>query len=67
MGNVGPLKHSCKDCDRWYGSEDDEYGPCQYKHLRKEKKYITYGYHECDEPEELERRRKLWEERRSKQ
>ncbi len=60
-----PRKHLCKDCDKWYGQEDDEYGPCMYKHHRKEKKYVTYGYHECDEVEELERRVKLWESRAS--
>ncbi len=60
-----PRKHLCKDCDRWYGQEDDEYGPCMYKHHRKDKKYITYGYHECDEIEELERRVKLWQSRAS--
>ena len=59
MGHVTALQkalphpHLCKDCDKWYGQEDDEYGPCSYKHLRKEKKYITYGYHACDEEEEL--------------
>ncbi len=36
-----------------------------YKHHRKDKKYITYGYHECDEIEELERRVKLWQSRAS--
>jgi len=55
----------CKDCDKWYGQEDDEYGPCMFKHLRKEKRYVTHGYHACDETEELERQVKLWEERRS--
>ncbi len=56
-----PRKHLCKDCDKWYGQEDDEYGPCMYKHHRKDKKYVTYGYHECDEVEELERRVRLWQ------
>ncbi len=60
-----PRKHLCKDCDKWYGQEDDEYGPCMYKHHRKDTKYVTYGYHECDEVEELERRVKLWENRAS--
>ncbi|HYY47693.1 MAG TPA: hypothetical protein VFA17_03325 [Thermoplasmata archaeon] len=36
-----------------------------YKNFRKEKRYVTYGYHECDEVEELERRVKMWRERRS--
>jgi hypothetical protein len=71
LGNVTelqaqlPKKHLCKDCDKWYGQEDDEYGPCMYKHARKEKRYVTYGYHECDEVEELEQRVKLWRERKS--
>ena len=60
-----PQRHLCKDCDKWYGQEDDEYGPCMYKHLRKDKRYVTYGYHECDEPEELERRVNLWKARAS--
>ncbi len=60
-----PRKHVCKDCDKWYGQEDDEYGPCMYKHHRNDKKYVTYGYHECDEAEELERRVKLWQSRGS--
>jgi hypothetical protein len=58
-------RHLCKDCDKWYGQEDDEYGPCMYKNHRKDRKYVTYGYHECDEIEELERRVKLWESRGS--
>ena len=60
-----PQKHLCKDCDRWYGQEDDEYGPCMYKNLRKERKYVTYGHHECDELEELERQAARWREQRS--
>ncbi|OGS48908.1 MAG: hypothetical protein A3K68_07210 [Euryarchaeota archaeon RBG_16_68_13] len=60
-----PRIHTCKDCDKWYGQEDDEYGPCMYKHLRKEKRYVTYGYHECDEADELERRRAAWQEQTS--
>ncbi len=60
-----PNRHQCKDCDRWYGQEDDEYGPCMYKHARKEKRYVTYGYHDCDEREELEARVARWRERRS--
>ena len=71
MGDVAelqgqlPHKHVCKDCDKWYGQEDDEYGPCMYKHARKEKRYVTYGHHECDEAEELERRVRMWREQRS--
>ena len=66
MGDVAelqqalPRRHLCKDCDKWYGQEDDEYGPCSYKNLRKEKKYVTYGYHECDEEEELRQRVERW-------
>ena len=60
-----PRIHTCKDCDKWYGQEDDEYGPCMYKHLRKEKRYVTYGHHECDEADELERRRAAWQEQTS--
>ena len=60
-----PQKHLCKDCDKWYGQEDDEYGPCMYKHHRRDKKYVTYGFHECDEVEELEQRVKLWQSRAS--
>lgn len=36
-----------------------------YKHHRKDQKYVTYGYHECDEVEELARRVTLWESRGS--
>jgi len=36
-----------------------------YKHARKEKRYITYGYHDCDEVEELKRRVELWQKRKS--
>ena len=60
-----PVRHQCKDCDKWYGQEDDEYGPCMYKHARKEKRYVTYGYHDCDEVEELQRRVELWRARKS--
>ena len=60
-----PQKHLCKDCDKWYGQEDDEYGPCMYKNRRREKKYVTYGEHECDESEELERRVAQWQDQGS--
>ena len=60
-----PRRHLCKDCDKWYGQEDDEYGPCSYKNLRKEKNYVTYGYHECDEAEELRLRVERWQKSRS--
>ena len=43
----------CKDCPRWYGAEDEELGPCSIKHARGDKKYLTQGYHECDEPEQI--------------
>jgi len=60
-----PRMHLCKDCDKWYGQEDDEYGPCMYKNRRREAKYVTYGFHECDEPEELERRVARWRDQGS--
>ena len=66
MGDVKALQKAlpqpllCKDCDKWYGQEDDEYGACAYKNLRKEKKYVTYGYHECDEEDELRQRVERW-------
>jgi len=65
LQNQLPSRHVCKDCDKWYGQEDDEYGPCMYKHRRKDTRYVTYGYHECDEPEELEERVRLWKARGS--
>ncbi len=46
----------CKDCDKWYGAEDDEYGPCLCKHARNDEKFVTHGSHDCDEREELEGR-----------
>ncbi len=48
--------HHCRDCDKWYGSEDEEFGPCMYKHLRGDERFVTRGDHECDEPEELKAR-----------
>lgn len=48
--------HQCKDCDKWYGAEDDEYGPCLYKHARGDAKFVTLGGHLCDEPDELSAR-----------
>jgi len=41
----------CKDCKYWYGAEDEEIGPCQIKHIRGDKAYLTHGMHECDENE----------------
>ena len=41
----------CKSCEKWYGGEDDGYGPCAIKHMRGDKRFITYGYHVCDELE----------------
>jgi len=55
----------CRDCDRWYGQEDDELGPCMYKHARADAKHLTPGGMACDEPEELERRRLEWSRRRT--
>lgn len=43
----------CKDCRYWYGAEDDEYGPCQLKHMRADAKFLTFGGHDCDEPQAL--------------
>jgi hypothetical protein len=53
------MKLMCNDCEKWYGAEDDEYGPCSIKHARGDKKFITYGYHECDEHDELNHLEKL--------
>ncbi|MDH7555311.1 MAG: hypothetical protein ACQXXL_01525 [Candidatus Methanosuratincola sp.] len=39
----------CKSCEKWYGAEDDDYGPCSIKHARGDKKFITHGEHVCDE------------------
>ena len=44
-----PVSLHCRDCDKWYGSEDDGYGPCTLKSQRGDKKPLTYGGHECDE------------------
>jgi hypothetical protein len=41
----------CKDCKYWYGAEDEEIGPCQIKHIRGDRAYLTHGMHECDEDE----------------
>ena len=40
----------CKDCGRWYGGEDEGFGPCSVKRNRGDPKYITFGAHLCDEP-----------------
>lgn len=42
--------HQCKDCRYWYGAEDDEYGPCQIKQARGDRRFVTFGGHACDEP-----------------
>ena len=47
MSGDVPLK--CKDCTYWYGAEDDEVGPCSIKNMRGEKRYMTFGLHDCDE------------------
>ena len=39
----------CKDCENWYGAEDDEVGPCTIKNQRGAKRYMTFGMHDCDE------------------
>jgi hypothetical protein len=41
----------CRECNKWYGAEDDEFGPCMIKHMRGDKKYLTHGTHICDEEE----------------
>lgn len=43
-------EHRCKDCRYWYGAEDDEYGPCQIKQSRGDRRFVTFGGHLCDEP-----------------
>jgi hypothetical protein len=43
----------CKGCRYWYGAEDDEYGPCQLKHMRGDPKFVTFGIHDCDEERAL--------------
>ena len=55
-----PYIHQCKDCEKWYGQEDEDHGPCAYKNARGEKKYLTYGFHECDEEAELRERIARW-------
>jgi len=40
---------NCKDCNLWYGAEDDEVGPCSIKNMRGDKRYMTIGTHDCDE------------------
>ncbi len=42
-----PLR--CKDCENWYGAEDDEFGPCMLKNMRGDRRYITQGVFKCDE------------------
>jgi len=49
LGKKAALPMRCKDCEKWYGAEDDDYGPCSIKHARGDKKYITHGDHRCDE------------------
>lgn len=49
-----PVELQCKDCEMWYGAEDDGYGPCSIKHARGDDEYLTYGFHDCDEDEWLE-------------
>lgn len=49
-----PPELNCKDCEMWYGAEDDGYGPCSIKHARGDDEYLTHGFHDCDEPEWLE-------------
>ncbi len=39
----------CKDCRKWYGAEDDGFGPCSIKNSRGDGRYITFAMHKCDE------------------
>lgn len=39
----------CKDCEFWYGAEDDGYGPCEIKNARGDARFVTFGTHRCDE------------------
>lgn len=39
----------CKDCEFWYGAEDDGYGPCEIKNARGDARFVTFGTHGCDE------------------
>lgn len=45
----GVRQLKCKDCNHWYGAEDDEVGPCSIKNMRGDKRYMTIGTHDCDE------------------
>ena len=47
---VGKADHRCKECRYWYGAEDDEFGPCQIKQSRGDRRFVTFGGHLCDEP-----------------
>lgn len=47
---VAVREHRCKMCRYWYGAEDDEYGPCQIKQSRGDRRFVTFGGHVCDEP-----------------
>ncbi len=52
-----PERHAilvCKDCRYWYGAEDEGFGPCSLKHMRGERKYLTWGSHACDEKAALQ-------------
>ncbi|MHB8587019.1 MAG: hypothetical protein ACYDDF_14415 [Thermoplasmatota archaeon] len=40
-------------CRYWYGAEDDEFGPCQLKTARADSRFVTFGEHDCDEPQAL--------------
>ena len=39
----------CRDCEQWYGEEDDGYGPCNIKLVKGYKRHVTFGGHACDE------------------
>ena len=48
---MSEIELRCKDCNKWYGAESDEFGPCMVKHMREDKKHLTHGSHICDEEE----------------
>ena len=54
INTIQKVKH-CKECDCWYGTVEEDYGPCKLKHNRKDKGYVTHGDHICDESTESQR------------
>ena len=49
MCPVGDRDMLCKNCEKWYGADDDGFGPCSIKNSRGDKRYITFAFHRCDE------------------